>query len=157
VAGHGRPSVVWRPLLFGRPHRLSRLRSVKPLRERIDARAQHLQLLLLSVHHVAQLDVGALQERNLRLNPLEVVAVHFDSVTIIGQVRAPGAGCRQLKPNWSYPPFRRPVNTSFRGVTRTARRAQNACNSSSAELSNILIQLRSVAPWRRVYPARTGD
>jgi hypothetical protein len=42
-----------------------------------------LNFLALLIYDIAQFDVGALQERYFRFEPLDRVAVHIDSVTII--------------------------------------------------------------------------
>jgi hypothetical protein len=81
-----------RPLIFRRSGGIGRLRGFYPLRERIEPGAQRGNLLLLSVHDIAELDVGALQERNFRFNPLDFFAGHNDSVAD-----------QQLKPNWWFP------------------------------------------------------
>jgi hypothetical protein len=72
---------MWGPFLFGRPRRFGCLCPLEPLRQRIDPGAQRENLLLLPIDHVAQFDVGALQERYFRFDPLDCIAVHFDSVT----------------------------------------------------------------------------
>jgi hypothetical protein len=51
------------------------------LRERIESCTQRRYLLLLPIDDIAELDVGALQERYFCLNPLDCIAGHFDSVT----------------------------------------------------------------------------
>lgn len=85
-------SVMRRPLFLRRPRGIGRLRSVNSLRQRVESGAQSVDLLLLSVHDIAQLDVGALQERDFRFNPLDFFAGHNDSVAH-----------QQLKPNWWFP------------------------------------------------------
>ena len=81
-------SVMRRPFLFRRPHRFGCLCRLDSLRERIESRTQPLNLLALPIYDIAQFDVGALQERYFRLEPLDCVAVHFDSVTAINRARA---------------------------------------------------------------------
>lgn len=78
-------SVMWWPLLFRRPHCFRCLCRLDTLRERIEARTQRLNLQALPVHDIAQFDVGALQERYFRFQPLDYFAVHFDSVTARGR------------------------------------------------------------------------
>ena len=70
-----------RPLLLRSPRGIGRLRRLYSLRERIESGTQRGYLLLLPVHDIAELDVGALQERNFRLDPLDFFAGHYDSVT----------------------------------------------------------------------------
>jgi hypothetical protein len=72
---------MWRPFLFRGSHRLGCLCRLNPLRERIESCTQRRYLPLLPIHDIAELDVGTLQERYFCLNPLECIAVHFDSVT----------------------------------------------------------------------------
>ncbi len=72
---------MWRPFLFRCPDRVGCLCRLDPLRERLESCTQRLYLLLLPIHDIAELDVGALQERYFCLNPLDCIAVHFDSVT----------------------------------------------------------------------------
>ena len=72
---------MWRPFLFRGSHRLGCLRRLDPLRERIELCTQRRYLLLLPIHDIAELDVGALQEGYFCLNPLDCIAVHFHSVT----------------------------------------------------------------------------
>ena len=72
---------MWRPLLFEGARRLGCLCRLDPLRERVEPCAQRRHLLLLPIHDIAELDVGALQERYFRLDPLDCIAVHPDSVT----------------------------------------------------------------------------
>jgi hypothetical protein len=71
-----------RPLLLGRARGIYRLGRFQPLRERIHARAQRTQLLLLPIDDIALLKIRALQERNFRFDPLEMFAVHTHSVTL---------------------------------------------------------------------------
>src|SRR5258708_3353131 len=75
---------MWRPLLFRRPHCFRCLCRLDPLRERIESRPQRLNLQALPIDDIAQFDVGALQERYFRLQPLDCLAVHIDSVTVSG-------------------------------------------------------------------------
>jgi hypothetical protein len=82
-------SVMWRPFLFRRLHCFGLCR-LDSLRERIDPRAQRSNLLALPIYDIAQFDVGTLQERYFRFQPLDCFAVHFDSVTVISGT---GAGC----------------------------------------------------------------
>jgi hypothetical protein len=72
---------MWRPLLFRGPRRKGRLRRLDPLRERVEAATQRRYFLLLPIDDIAELDIGALQERNLGFDPLDFFAGHFDSVT----------------------------------------------------------------------------
>jgi hypothetical protein len=81
-----------RPLFLRSSRRKGCLRRLYPLRERVESGAQRDYFLLLSVHDVAELDVGSLQERNFRFNPLDFFAGHTDSVAD-----------QQLKPNWCFP------------------------------------------------------
>jgi hypothetical protein len=73
-------SVMWRPFLFRRARDVGRLCRFDPLRERIESCTQRPYLLLLPIDDIAELDVGALQERYFCFNPLDCVAGHFDSV-----------------------------------------------------------------------------
>ena len=81
ASGDAPVSVMRRPLLLGSPGNIGRLRDLQSLRERIEASMQCIDLLLLSVHDIAELDVGALQERNLGFNSLDFIAGHTASVT----------------------------------------------------------------------------
>jgi hypothetical protein len=72
---------MWRPLLFRRPRRLGCLCRLDPLRQRIESPTQRRYFQLLPIDDIAELGVRALQERNFRLNPLDGIAGHFDSVT----------------------------------------------------------------------------
>ena len=72
---------MWRPLLFRSPRRLRCLCRLDPLRERVNSRAQRLNFLALLIYDIAQFDIGALQERYFRFEPLDCIAVHFDSVS----------------------------------------------------------------------------
>jgi hypothetical protein len=72
---------MWRPFLFRGAERLGCLCRLDPLRERIESRAQRRYLLLLPIDDIAELDIGALQECYLCLNPLECIAVHPHSIT----------------------------------------------------------------------------
>ena len=74
---------MWRPFLFRSPLGLRCLRRLDSLRERVNSRAQRLNFLALLIYDIAQFDIGALQERYFRFEPLDCVAVHIDSVTII--------------------------------------------------------------------------
>ena len=85
---------MWRPFLFGGARRLGCLCRLDPLRERIESSTQRRYLLLLPIHDIAELDVGALQERYFCLDPLDRIAVHFDSVPI-----AQAASARFASPN----------------------------------------------------------
>jgi hypothetical protein len=76
---------MWRPFLFRRPRGLRCLCRLDPLRERIEPRTQRSNLEALPVYDIAQFDVGALQERYFRFQPLDHFAVHFDSVTAGGR------------------------------------------------------------------------
>jgi hypothetical protein len=78
---------MWRPLLFRRPRGFWCLCRLDPLRERIEPRAQRLDLQALPVYDIAQFDVSALEERYLRFQALDYFAVHFDSVTARGRSR----------------------------------------------------------------------
>jgi hypothetical protein len=71
---------MWRPLVFRRPWRFRSLCRLEPLRQRIDPGPQRPDLLLLPVNHIAQFDVGTLQEGDFRFDLLDCIAVHFDSV-----------------------------------------------------------------------------
>jgi hypothetical protein len=75
-------SVVRRPLFLRGPRGIGRLRGVQTLRERVESASQRGYVLLLSVHDIAELDVGALQERNFRFDPFEFFAGHTDSLTV---------------------------------------------------------------------------
>jgi hypothetical protein len=61
---------MWRPLLFRRPHSFGCLSRLDSLRERVNSRAQRLNFLALLIYDIAQFDVGALQERYFRFEPL---------------------------------------------------------------------------------------
>ena len=132
-----------RPLFLGSSRGVGRLRRGYSLRERVESGAQRGYLLLLSVHDIAELDVGALQERNFRFNPLDFFAGHNDSVAD-----------QQLKPNWWFPCIE----------SQLGRRA--ASSTAAAETPVFIgfrIQIKhvnptsSVARWRRVYLMRSGD
>src|ERR1700742_4928197 len=69
-----------RPFFFRGPRGIGRVCRVDSLPKRVESGAQGVDLLLLSVHDIAQLDVRALQERNFRFNPLDFFAGHNDSV-----------------------------------------------------------------------------
>ncbi|MEA3178902.1 MAG: hypothetical protein QOI59_2425 [Gammaproteobacteria bacterium] len=71
---------MWRPFLFRRARDVGCLCRFDPLRERIESCTQRPYLLLLPIDDIAELDVGALQERYFCFNPLDCVAGHFDSV-----------------------------------------------------------------------------
>ena len=71
---------MWRSFLFRGSERLGCLCRLDPLRERIEACPQRRHLLLLPIDDIAELDVGALQERYLCLNSLDCIAVHLHSV-----------------------------------------------------------------------------
>jgi hypothetical protein len=70
-----------RPFFFRSPRRIGCLRGIDSLRERVEPGAQRAYLLLLPVHDIAELNVRALQERDLGFNPLDFIAGHSDSVT----------------------------------------------------------------------------
>lgn len=72
---------MWRPLLFQGARRVGSMCRLEPLRERIESCTQRRYFLLLPIDDIAELDVGALEERNFCLNPLDCIAGHFDSVT----------------------------------------------------------------------------
>jgi hypothetical protein len=74
-------SVMRRPFLLRGPRGIGCLRNLQTLRERVESGAQRGYFLLLPVHHVTELDVGVLQERNFDFNPLDFFAVHNASVT----------------------------------------------------------------------------
>jgi hypothetical protein len=80
---------MWRPFLFRGSQRVGCLCCLDPLRERIESCTQRRYLLLLPVHDIAELDVGALQERYFCLDSLDCIAVHFDSVMNLLTRRAP--------------------------------------------------------------------
>ena len=79
---------MWRTFLFRSPDRIGCLCRLDPLRERIESSTQRRDLLLLPIHDIAELDVRTLQERYFRLDPLDCIAVHFDSVPIAAAARA---------------------------------------------------------------------
>ena len=91
---------MWRPLFFRRPRCLRCLCRVQSLGKRIESRAQRLNFLLLPVDDVAQLTVRALKEGYFRFNPFDCIAVHADSVTVIGGASLPRRGfdLQQLEP-----------------------------------------------------------
>jgi hypothetical protein len=85
-------SIMWRPLFFRRPHCFGCLCRLDSLRKRIEPHPQRLNLLALPIYDIAQFEVGALEERYLRFETLDCIAVHFDSVTVIGRCFGPFAG-----------------------------------------------------------------
>ena len=85
---------MWRPLVFRRPRRLGSLCRLEPLRQRIDPGPQRPDLLLLPVNHIAQFDVGTLQEGDFRFDLLDCIAVHSDSVNP-EEVRESSAHCHR--------------------------------------------------------------
>src|SRR6201999_701897 len=104
-------SVMRRPLFLGSSRGVGRLRRGYSLRERVESGSQRGYLLLLSVHDIAELDVGALQERNFRFNPLDFFAGHIDSVAD-----------QQLKPNWWFPCIGSQLGGHRRSSTAAAER-----------------------------------
>jgi len=70
-----------RPLLLGRPRRIGCLCRLQPLREHVESGAQRSYFLLLPVDDIAEVGVGALQERYFCFYPLDCIAAHSDSVT----------------------------------------------------------------------------
>jgi hypothetical protein len=82
---------MWRPFLFQGPRHVGCMRGLEALRERIESCTQRRYLLLLPIDDIAELDVGALQERYFCLDPLDCIAVHFDSVTNASCAEAPFA------------------------------------------------------------------
>ncbi|MDB6107084.1 MAG: hypothetical protein JWO52_7083 [Gammaproteobacteria bacterium] len=125
-------SVMWRPFLFRRPHCFGYLCRLDSLRERIDPRAQRLNLLALPIYDIAQFDVGTLQERYFRFQPLDCFAVHFDSVTVISGT---GAGCmpqQTIETKLEVFLYPGPAGYRFPSVICAIRRPGNACFSSSA-------------------------
>ena len=83
-----------RPLFFRGPRREGSLCGSDPLREYVESGAQRCYLLLLPIDDIAELDIGALEERNLGFNPLDFIAGHIDSVTNPPRSRARAvAGC----------------------------------------------------------------
>jgi hypothetical protein len=75
---------MWRPLVFQGPWRVGCVHRFEALRERIESCTQRRYLLLLPIDDIAELDVGALQERDLGFDSLNFIAGHFDSVPIRG-------------------------------------------------------------------------
>jgi hypothetical protein len=69
------------------------------MRQRIEPRAQRPNFLALPIDDIAQFDVGALQERYFRFEPLDGIAVHFDSVTVISPARAVCASAATIETN----------------------------------------------------------
>jgi hypothetical protein len=132
-----------RPLFLGSSRGIGRLRRGYSLRERVEPGAQPGYLLLLSVHDIAELDVGALQERNFRFNPLDFFAGHNDSVAD-----------QQLKPNWWFPCIGSQLGGRRRSSTAAA---EEPVFIGSEHKSNTSILSSSVARWRRVYLMRSGD
>jgi hypothetical protein len=86
-----------RPFLFHRPHCFGCLCRLDSLRERIESRTQPLNFLALPIYDIAQFDVGALQERYFRFEPLDCVAVHFDSVAVINGAQAVCVGAATIE------------------------------------------------------------
>src|SRR3569833_103815 len=95
-------SVMRRPLLLGSKCGKRRLSDLQSLRQRVEPRAQCGYLLLLPVHYIAELDIGALQERNFCFDPLDFIAGHTASVTNLQRNARPRTA-QQLKPNWWFP------------------------------------------------------
>jgi hypothetical protein len=56
-----------------------------------------LNFLALPIYDIAQFDVGALQERYFRFEPLDCVAVHFDSVAVINGAGAVCVGAATIE------------------------------------------------------------
>jgi hypothetical protein len=150
-------SVMWRPLLLGSSHRFGCLCGVQPLRERIESRTQRRDLLLLPVHDITQFDIGVLQERYFRLEPLECIAVHSDSVTIPAERSAICVHRQQSKPNWRYSCTDGQRQDPFPSFGCAAGCSRNALFFSSTAQIKHCEQTSGVARRRRVYLPRSGD
>ena len=81
---------------------------LEALRERIESCTQRRQLLLLPIDDIAELDVGALQERYLCLNPLDCIAGHFDSVTNLSRHERPLRAAPTIKTKLEVSLYRKP-------------------------------------------------
>jgi hypothetical protein len=134
-------SVMWRPFLFRRPHCFGCLCRLDSLRERIDPRAQRLNLLALPIYDIAQFDVGALQEGYFRFQPLDCFAVHFDSVAVIRGTGASPCRCRQLKPNWRYSCIHRQPDTAFQASSVPYEGPETPVFPAPRHISNIATKL----------------
>jgi len=148
---------MWRPLLFRRPYRVGCLCRLQPLRERIDARPQGLDFLALLIDDIAQFDVGALQEGQFRLQPLDCIAVHFDSVTVIRAGRVPRAAAATIETKLEVFLYPWPAGNAVSSVDCAVRCSRNAYFSRSAAHIKHCNQTSSVAAERRVYLPRLGD
>jgi len=123
-----------RPLLFRGSHRVGCLCRLEALRKRVEARAQRLDFLALPVDDIAQFDVGAFQERYFRFEPLDCVAVHFDSVTVIA--RAAGDPANETKLEiFPYRKGRR--GSSFKSLAACYNHQQMPVFSAPQHISNI--------------------
>jgi hypothetical protein len=67
---------VWRPLILRSRLGLGGLRSLKPFNQRVDSPTQCFYLAMLTKHDIAQLCVGALEERDFCLDLLEGGCLH---------------------------------------------------------------------------------
>jgi hypothetical protein len=123
---------MWRAFLFRRPRSLRRLRRIESLRERIESCAQRPYLLLLPIDDIAELDVGALQERHFCLDPLDCIAGHAHSLTNPVRRCALCVQLQQLKPNWWFSCIDGQPPGPFPGSPDGAHSASKACFFSPA-------------------------
>src|SRR5450631_1434064 len=88
-------SVVRGPFVFRRTLTLVGLSAVHAFQEAFEPRAQHSNLQLLAKHDVAQLDVGTLEECDLRLNLFQRRVVHDSGPT--ERLQYPLMGLRRIR------------------------------------------------------------
>jgi hypothetical protein len=139
-------SIMWRPLLFRRSHSFGCLSRLDSLRERIDSRAQRLNFLALPIYDIAQFEVGALQECQFRFQPLNCIAVHFDSVTVMRRCFGPFSAAGQLKPNWRYSCTRRPPRPAFQALAVPYNEQEMPVFPAPGCISNIATKLPASLP-----------
>ena len=74
-----------RTLVLERPRLTRGAHGAQALRECIQLRPQRLNLQVLLLHHITPLIVGTLQISDLRLQALDIIGSHTESVTLTGQ------------------------------------------------------------------------
>jgi hypothetical protein len=147
-------SIMRRPFLFQRSQAFRCLCRRDPLRERIDSRAQRLDLLALPIYDSAQFEIGALQKGYFRFQPLDYLAVHIDSVTVTRRHRRRAAGRRQqLKPNWRYSCIDTHPGRGFQASLKPYKWHEMPVFPAPQHISNTSIKLPASLP-RDVFTCR---